>query len=301
MNAYDDRLASSPTGADRYVTVAVLVAAAVMLGAGAWALVAPASFADFAEFPENQHFVHDAGAFQVGIGLSLVLALIWRDPPVVVLAGFLLSNSIHAVNHAIDLDIGGHDSDPWLLSALSLVTGVALVLRLRQLHYVLGRVAPTSSVPLAPFVEQKTALLTTFRRNGTAVATPLSVAVDGDRAFFRSYEKAGKTKRLRNDTRVEVARSTTKGRRLGPTIPAEARRLNGAEARHAARLLARKYPLLQGIVVPVSHRLGRSKTGRTIHFELTPTTTGDGQRTNVSPKARSWAVGNRGWRSGDSS
>jgi PPOX class probable F420-dependent enzyme len=271
MTAHDDLMASAPTGADRYITLGILLATAVMLGAGAWALVDPASFADFVEFPENEHFVHDAGAFQVGIGLTLLLALIWRDPPAVVLAGFLISNSIHAFNHASDLDIGGRDSDPWLLSALSLVTGVALVLRLRQLHYVLGRVGPTSSAPLAPFVGQKTALLTTFRRNGTPVATPLSIAVDGDRAFFRSYEKAGKTKRLRNDTRVDVAPCTTKGRRLGPTMPAEARLLNGAEARYAARLLARKYPLLQGIVVPVSHRLGRSKTGRTIHFELAPT------------------------------
>lgn len=271
MTAYDDRVTSVPTGADRYITVAILLAAAVMLGAGAWALAHPVSFAEFVEFPENEHFVHDAGAFQVGIGLTLLLALIWRDPPAVVLAGFLLSNSIHAFNHASDLDIGGQDSDPWLLSALSLMTGVALVLRLRQLHYVVGRVAPTSSAPLAPFVEQKTALLTTFRRNGTPVATPLSIAVDGDRAVFRSYEEAGKTKRLRNDPRVEVAPSTAKGRRLGPTMPAEARRLNGGEARYAARLLARKYPLLQGVVVPASHRLGRSKTGRTIHFELTPT------------------------------
>jgi hypothetical protein len=47
---------------------------------------------------------------------------------------------------------------------------------------------------------------------------------------------------------------------------AEAHQLNGAEGRFAARLLARKYPLLHGIVVPVTHRVGRFKFGRTIHF-----------------------------------
>jgi hypothetical protein len=56
-----------------------------------------------------------------------------------------------------------------------------------------------------------------------------------------------------------------------PPILAEAHQLNGAEGRFAARLLARKYPLLHGIVVPVTHRVGRFKFGRTIHFELTPT------------------------------
>lgn len=267
MNGHDD---PTTAWADRYVTGAILLAVVVMLGAGVWALVDPASFADFVKFPANEHFVHDVGAFQVGIGLTLALALIWRDPPAVVLAGFVASNTVHALGHGIDLDIGGRDSDPWLLAVLSIVTGVALVQRLRQLHYVVGRVGVTSSAPLVPFVEHKTAVLTTYRRDGTPVATPLSVAVEGDRAFFRSYEKAGKTKRLRNDCRVEVAPSTTRGKPLGPTISAEARLLEGAEARLAARLLARKHPLLHGIVVPFGHRMGRSKSGRTVHFELTP-------------------------------
>src|SRR5919112_1001238 len=47
--------------------------------------------------------------------------------------------------------------------------------------------------------------LTTFRRDGTPVSTPVNVAVEGDRAVFRTYEQAGKFKRLRNDPRVEVA------------------------------------------------------------------------------------------------
>jgi hypothetical protein len=48
------------------------------------------------------------------------------------------------------------------------------------------------------------------------------------------------------------------------------RRLDGAEYRRAARLLARKYPLLHGVLVPLTHRVMRSKTGRTVHFELVP-------------------------------
>jgi PPOX class probable F420-dependent enzyme len=69
---------------------------------------------------------------------------------------------------------------------------------------------------------------------------------------------------------VEVAPSTARGRPTGPGIPATARRLEGAEAGHAARLLARKHPWLHGVLVPLTHRLGRAKTGRTVHFELTP-------------------------------
>ena len=121
---------------------------------------------------------------------------------------------------------------------------------------------------LAHLVGQKTVLVTTYRRDGTPVSTPVSIAVDGDRAFIRSYERAGKTRRLRNNPMVEVAPSTVCGKPTGPAIRARARRLDDAESRHAARLLARKNPLLQGILVPLLHRTIRSKYGSTVHFEL---------------------------------
>jgi hypothetical protein len=59
--------------------------------------------------------------------------------------------------------------------------------------------------------------------------------------------------------------------RGGPPIKARARRLDKAEYARAGRLLRRKYPLLQGVMVPWTHRLMRNKTGRTVHFALTPT------------------------------
>ena len=60
--------------------------------------------------------------------------------------------------------------------------------------------------------------------------------------------------------------STGRGRPTGPAIQTTARRLQGAEARRAARLLAAKHPLLHGVLVPLTHRLGRAKTGKTVHF-----------------------------------
>ena len=255
---------------DAYVVGVTLLAAAFTLVAGVWALFWPGSFADAVRFPEHTHFLHDVGSFQIGIGVTLALAVLWRDPLAVVLTGFLVGNTIHAVNHAVDLDLGGRDSDPWLLGLVSVLVAVGLARRLRQLHHVVGRVEPTCDPRLAPFVEQKTALLTTFRRDGTPVPTPLSVAVDGDHAYVRTYEKAGKTKRLRNNSHVELAPSTTRGNLTGAPVPAEARRVVAAEEHHAARLLRRKHPLLHGVLVPLAHRLGRRKTGHTVHFELTP-------------------------------
>ena len=79
-----------------------------------------------------------------------------------------------------------------------------------------------------------------------------SVAFDADRAFFRSYNKAGKTKRLRNGC-VEVAPAIFRGKPTGAVLHARARLLDGEEARLAAGGLARRRRLLQGCVVPLAH------------------------------------------------
>jgi PPOX class probable F420-dependent enzyme len=113
----------------------------------------------------------------------------------------------------------------------------------------------------------KTVLLTTYKRDGTPVPTPVSIAFEADRAFFRSYHKAWKTKRLRNNPIVQVAPSTLRGKPTGDAITAQARLLDAAEARVAARALARRHRLLQGVLVPFGHRLMRY---RTMHYELLP-------------------------------
>jgi uncharacterized protein len=115
--------------------------------------------------------------------------------------------------------------------------------------------------------DAKTILLTTYKRDGTPVETPVSIAFDGDRAFFRSYHKAWKTKRLRNNPDVEVAASTLRGKRTGPLIHARATLLEGEQARIAARALARRHHVLQAVLVPVAHRLLRYQT---MHYELRP-------------------------------
>jgi len=119
-----------------------------------------------------------------------------------------------------------------------------------------------------PFIEQWAVLLTSYRRDGTPVGTPVSIAVDGERAFVRSPGNAWKVKRMRNNPDVEIAPCTVRGRPTGPSVPARARRLDGEEARRAAGALRRKHPVLQGIVVPLGHRVLRCGTA---HFELRPT------------------------------
>jgi hypothetical protein len=106
------------------VTAAVVVSGLFMLALGIWAFFAPASFADFVEFPYNRHLLHDVGAFQIGIGATLLLALLWADGVMVVLAGYVVGTSFHLASHIIDRHIGGHAYDPLVLSLL-LVIGLA--------------------------------------------------------------------------------------------------------------------------------------------------------------------------------
>ena len=112
---------------------------------------------------------------------------------------------------------------------------------------------------------QRTVLLETRKRDGTWVGTPVSIVVAGGRAFFRTYDASGKAKRLRNFPEVKVAPSTMWGRPTGPSVTGTARLLDDDEAIRVRALLARKYPWLQGRMVPAMHR---RKGWRTLHYEL---------------------------------
>lgn len=129
----------------------------------------------------------------------------------------------------------------------------------------------TARETLEPFVHQKTVLLTTYRRNGAPIGTPVNIAVEGDRAFVRTWDQAWKLKRIRNNPQIEIAPSTFRGKPTGPAIRALARVLDGAESAHAGQTLARKHPLLHGILVPLVHRLRGNKT---VHIEVTPVSEG---------------------------
>ena len=113
---------------------------------------------------------------------------------------------------------------------------------------------------------QKAVLLETRKRDGTWVATPVSLVVIAGRAYFGSYDVSGKAKRLRNYPAVKVAPSTMRGRPTGPSVAGVARLLDEAESQRVAAALAAKHPLLHGRIVPALHR---RKGWTTLHYELT--------------------------------
>ncbi|HWH31528.1 MAG TPA: hypothetical protein VNU01_02525 [Egibacteraceae bacterium] len=77
--------------------------------AGLWAFLAPRPFFDaLAVFePYNAHFIRDIGAFQIGLGAVLLLALRLEDALTVALGGVGAGALFHAAAHVIDRDLGG--------------------------------------------------------------------------------------------------------------------------------------------------------------------------------------------------
>ena len=97
---------------------AVTIGGLFMLVLGIWAFFAPASFADLVAFPYNRHLLHDVGAFQIGIGTTMLLALMWKDGVMVVLAGYVVGSGFHLLSHIIDRHIGGHSYDALVLGVM---------------------------------------------------------------------------------------------------------------------------------------------------------------------------------------
>ena len=83
--------------------------------------------------------------------------------------------------------------------------------------------------------------LTTFRKSGQAVATPVWFAMAGDRLYVWTGRSSGKAKRLRNNPAVKVAPSDASGKPLGPAFDASARLLPEGEEGVANEALRRKY------------------------------------------------------------
>ena len=124
-----------------------------------------------------------------------------------------------------------------------------------------------AGTPLAAALNgHRYALLTTFRRTGRPVTTPVWFAVVDGRVYFRTADSTGKAKRLRRNSRVRIAPCTVRGRATGPDIDATARRLGPQESGAVRRAFGQRY----GIQVRVVDLLLRFRREHPIFFEVAP-------------------------------
>src|SRR4029077_6401775 len=83
------------------------------------------SVANFA--PANIHLIHDLGAFQIGLGLALIVPVILGAPLRTSLIAVLGASIVHVGAHVEDVNLGGHPYTD--LPALTLIC-VALAIAL---------------------------------------------------------------------------------------------------------------------------------------------------------------------------
>lgn len=117
-------------------------------------------------------------------------------------------------------------------------------------------------------------LVTTFRRDGTPVPTPVWVGRDGDELLVWTQTTAGKVKRIRNNPKVELAECDLRGKPRGEVVTGTARILDAEETERARTLLKRKYGIA-GRVVIGSSKVFRGQDGTVcvaIRTDLPPPT-----------------------------
>lgn len=83
--------------------------------------------------------------------------------------------------------------------------------------------------------------LTTFKKDGSAVRTPVWFAEDAGKLYFKTRNDSWKYKRIRNNPRVSVAPCTMRGTVTGPEFAGRARILPTNEWDAPRKAIRAKY------------------------------------------------------------
>ncbi len=129
--------------------------------------------------------------------------------------------------------------------------------------------APPAGTPAAAFAalaEQRFVSLTTFRRDGRRVPTPVWIAADGPDLVVATPSRSGKVERLRNDPTVELVPCSRTGRVAAGAAPVRttATLERGSSTRTATGLLRRKYGLEHLVVRGLERLLAPRGTDRVL-------------------------------------
>jgi uncharacterized protein len=97
-------------------------------------------------------------------------------------------------------------------------------------------------MPVPPEIQGKKYIrLTTFRKSGAAVPTPLWFGEKDDKIYVMTRSDSGKYKRIRNNPQVQVAPCTVRGKTTGPEFAATARILPHDAWPTAHKTIKQKY------------------------------------------------------------
>lgn len=110
--------------------------------------------------------------------------------------------------------------------------------------------------------------LTTFKKDGTAVATPVWVGQLGNHLVVTTQAESWKVKRARNNPRVRVAACDMRGKLTGVAFNGTAEVVSGAEATEIEGVIAKKYGLMFRLITWWEQRKGvHSRAGVVITLD----------------------------------
>jgi hypothetical protein len=92
-----------------------------------------------------------------------------------------------------------------------------------------------------PRIAGKYLSITSYRRDGTGVATPVWFVAEDDQLLVMTAVGSGKVKRIRTKPFVTVAACSAGGRLRGRPVAARAELLPSTEVERVKRLMGRKY------------------------------------------------------------
>lgn len=108
----------------------------------------------------------------------------------------------------------------------------------------------------SPYADVRFLLLTTYRKNGDPVTTPVWFIEREGKLYVRTGLKSGKVRRLRNDPLVAVAPASRPGYVTGPARPGRVRFLSDEEFSEMDGWFRKRYGL-QMKLVNLALRLGK--------------------------------------------
>jgi PPOX class probable F420-dependent enzyme len=116
--------------------------------------------------------------------------------------------------------------------------------------------------------------LTTFRKTGEAVPTPVWFAEREGTLYLFTFPGAGKVKRINHTARVTVAPCTLNGRVTGPAIEGKARVLTEpADEALAEQTLAKKYGIIWRLyhgVMGLGRVISRKPKSKSVWLAIDP-------------------------------
>jgi PPOX class probable F420-dependent enzyme len=116
------------------------------------------------------------------------------------------------------------------------------------------------STPLDTIGDASYALVTSYRKDGRAVPTPVWVVRDGDALAIWTTTNAGKVKRIRRDGSVLIGPCDVRGRPTGDQVPGAAVIMDAAGTARVRTLLKQKYGIF-GRITLWGSRLRRGPNG----------------------------------------